>query len=198
MKNKKLIIFIILLVIMIILFILANKSYISNFFQDDFIFFKIFHNSDENNQIKTNSKYFGNNNYIFDVRYENLQIKNVNLGNTINQKTLVKEKVAPGTQGYFNIILKANRNSKYKIEFVSKNTKPQNLVFYLENSESKYSSLEELEKLLVGNIKSSTQKLIKINWIWEYSLNNMNDIVDTKDGQSLNKYNFDIYVIGEE
>ena len=198
MKNKKLIIFIILLVIMIILFILANKSYISNFFQDDFIFFKIFHNSDENNQIKTNSKYFGNNNYIFDVRYENLQIKNVNLGNTINQKTLVKEKVAPGTQGYFNIIFKANRNSKYNIEFVSKNTKPQNLVFYLENSESKYSSLEELEKLLVGNIKSSTQKLIKINWIWEYSLNNMNDIVDTKDGQSLNKYNFDIYVIGEE
>ena len=198
MKKKKLIIIIILVIIGIILFIFMKKSNIISTFQDDFIFFKIFSNTNKNNQITSDIEHFEGETYIFDVKYNNLQMKNVNLTNTINPKTLVKELIAPGTEGFFNVILKSNKNSKYRIRFVSKNTKPKNLIFYIENDDTKYSSLEELEKVLVGNIKANKQKNIRINWRWEYSTNNIDDFEDTKDGKNINKYNFDIYVIGEE
>lgn len=196
-KNIIIIISIIILVIIgIILFIFTKKSDIITSFQDDFIFFKIFHNS--NNQVKNNIKYHEKESYIFDVKYNNLQMKNVNLVDTINPKTLVKERIAPGTQGHFYIILKSNKNSKYNVRFVSKNTKPKNLIFYIQNDENKYTSLEGLEKVLAGTIEANKQEIIKVNWIWEYSVNNTEDMEDTKDGKNINKYNFDIYVIGKE
>ena len=125
-------------------------------------------------------------------------MKNVNLVDTINPKTLVKERIAPGTQGHFYIILKSNKNSKYNVRFVSKNTKPKNLKFYKENDKKSYNSLEELENELVGSLEPYKDKIIKINWKWEYSMNNIKDLEDTKDGQFIRKYNFNIYVIGKE
>lgn len=133
MKRKKLIIVIILVIIIVILFIFMRKSNIFNF-QEDFIFFKIFNNSKQNNtNINSDIEHTENKNYIFNVKYDNLELKNINLGETINPKTLIKEKIAPGTEGNFNIILKSNEILNYQIKFVSKNTKPKNLKFYKEN-----------------------------------------------------------------
>lgn len=66
MKKKKLIIIIILVIIGIILFIFMKKSNIISTFQDDFIFFKIFSNSDKNNQITSDIEHFEGETYIFD------------------------------------------------------------------------------------------------------------------------------------
>ncbi len=198
MKRKKLIIVIILVIIIVILFIFMRKSNIFNF-QEDFIFFKIFNNSKQNNtNINSDIEHTENKNYIFNVKYDNLELKNINLGETINPKTLIKEKIAPGTEGNFNIILKSNEILNYQIKFVSKNTKPKNLKFYKENDKKSYNSLEELENELVGSLEPYKDKIIKINWKWEYSMNNIKDLEDTKDGQFIRKYNFNIYVIGKE
>ena len=53
---------------------------------------------------------------------------------TIDKKTLVKEKIAPGTKGHFEIILISNRDINYKVIFENLNEKPQNLVFSIKGS----------------------------------------------------------------
>ena len=108
----------------------------------------------------------------------------INLLQTIDYKTLVHEKVAPGTKGELYIILTSNSTLKYKIDMKAKNQKPQNL---------KFSILEKQE----GTIKRGEQKKIKVMWEWQYETNKIQNKQDTKDGENIKKYEFEICTIGE-
>ena len=196
-KNKKIII--IYLIIFFILGIIINFIFFSNKFNysDDLIFFKLFGKGQDSQIDYKNFKIASNvNSYIFDVTYNNIDFKNVNILNTVDNKTLVNEKVAPGTEGEFNIILTSNRDTNYEIKFDSKNDKPKNLVFLVEGNKEIYKTLEDMQKILKGNIRKSEQKIITIKWQWNYTNGNEQDIQDTKDGINLSKYNFNIYTIG--
>ena len=103
---------------------------------------------------------------------------------TIDSKTLVHEKVAPGTKGEFYIILTSNSTLKYKIDMRAKNQKPQNL---------KFSILENQE----GIIKKGERKKIKATWEWQYETSKIQNKQDTKDGENIKKYEFEICTIGE-
>ena len=138
---------------------------------------------------------------IINVNYKNIDFRNINLSETINRETLIYEKIAPGTKGSFNIILEANKNSKYKVVFNSINKKPQNLKFKanINNKEiGKANTLEELQKYLIGYIRKDEKIDIRVNWYWEFEDNEENDKQDTKDAQYIKKYQFDINAIGEE
>lgn len=196
-KNKKIII--IYLIIFFILGIIINFIFFSNKvnYSDDLIFFKLFGKGQDSQIDYKNFKIASNvNSYIFDVTYNNIDFKNVNILNTVDNKTLVNEKVAPGTEGEFNIILTSNRDTNYEIKFDSKNDKPKNLVFLVEGNKEIYKTLEDMQKILKGNIRKSEQKIITIKWQWNYTNGNEQDIQDTKDGINLSKYNFNIYTIG--
>lgn len=200
--NKKALykITVFIIIILAILFLIILKKQKNEDLFQDFLFTKLIGNSnsrsylenDCNNEIK----------YIFDISYRNTKLKNVNLQNTINKNTLVNEKIAPGTQGSFDIILKSNKSTNYQIEFVSKNQKPENLKFKAK-CDNKYISeeknnLEDLSEYLKGNIYKKEEKIITIEWYWNYESSEKGNEQDTLDAQNLREYEFDIYTLGME
>ena len=116
----------------------------------------------------------------------------INIFTTLKSKKY--KKIAPGSKGSF--IIKFNRQPKanFEIKIKEKTSKPQNLVFYIEKQ--KFSSLEEMEETLNQNFINKEK--ITIDWEWEYYINEINDIQDTKDGENIEKYIFEIEAIVEE
>ena len=151
MKKKK-ILKILLILILILLFIkmIFFKSLSNSKIIEDFLFFKVL-----GDDLKVSEDIIDveEKEYRLNVNYKNIDFRNINLAETINRETLIYEKIAPGTKGSFNIILEANKNSKYKVVFNSINEKPQNLKFKanINNKEiGKANTLEELQKYLIG------------------------------------------------
>ena len=185
-KRKKVLFIIIIFILIIFLFQIMKRQ--KDKFQDELIFFKLFSvKQEETNQIYPV--------YDFYVSYKNIDFKNIYLANTLNPKNIVHEKIAPGIEGAFEMVLHTKQKINYRIQFKSINSKPQNLYFQLEGKDEKYTKLEDLESQLRGRI--TEKKKIKIYWKWDYDGNKMQDIQDTKDGQRIQQYNFIIYTIGE-
>ena len=83
--------------------------------------------------------------------------------------------------------------------------KPHNLKFIYQEKE--YNSFKELEEKLSGIIyANNTEKVVnlKIEWKWDYESGSTieeitnNDILDTKDAQTIQDYKFVINVSGEQ
>lgn len=201
-------IIIFLIVLFIILFILSSIKY--NFLQEDLLFFQFFHsihkseNSNIKEQVKTENSTDKNlqikeSNIMqigFNVRYKDTQLKDVNLLETINNKTLVYEKIAPGTSGDFDIVLNSKEDINYEINFKSENSKPSNLQFYTSANNKRYATLEELDDTLKGRIIENEKKVIHINWEWCYESSKENNEQDTIEAKKIREYNFSIYVKG--
>ena len=178
------------------------------FLQEDLLFFQIF-NSENQSTISVNTEKdtiieevnkeetsIDIKNIYFNVRYQNTQLRTLNLKETIDNKTLVYEKIAPGTKGSFNIVLNTNKNMNYKIVFESKNEKPSNLQFYTSQDNKKYATLEELGEKLVGRIIKKEEKVIPIYWEWVYEITEEQNKKDTLEATKIREYNFFIYVQG--
>ena len=224
MKSKKRIIIFIVLILILILFLSYFYNEKDDYFQDDITFFKLYGNNQtqsntnlnqNSNNIFNSNAYFDNyklissnknsfnqdnkNNYNLYIEPLEMQMTTINLMDTVDSKTLVHEKIAPGTKGSFNINVTSNQNINYKIKFESKNDKPKYLVFYKENSEKKYQNIEDMQNELNGYINAKEEQKIKINWEWQYETKEgdiLQDIQDTNDAQNIRSYSFDIYVIG--
>ena len=146
--------------------------------------------------------------WSFLVNGEEESIQNIQLGSTCNNETLLDNKIAPGTQGEFNIEIDATGSEvglQYNVEFEEKTQKPRNLIFIY--NKSTYANLQDLEVALKGiiNAKDETKKIsIPIQWKWEYETGNdekireTEDREDTEDGKISQNYNFDIIVTGTQ
>lgn len=208
------IVFIISSVMMFIISIFFYKDDVSSNFQDYLIFFKLFNNG-QLEQKKENVKNaqdlssqkdeFVPLDYYFMVDYEKINFRNINLLDTVNSKTLIKKKIAPGTSGSFNIILNSNQRTRYQIKVKSESEKPLNLKFYINGGKKEYSTLEELQDELVGILEKNIKKVIEIKWEWKYESTiagnseelRLQDLQDTIDGMKIQKYKFNIYVVGK-
>ena len=194
-KVTKYILIILILVFIIFTFFSLKRTDLI----DDFIIFKLFSDSNVNLEKIKKEKLNLNNSkeypiYEFNVSYKKTKLEGINLLDTIDNKTLVKEKVAPGTKGNFTIRIKSNEDINYEILFNSLNEKPKNLIF--EYKDIKYQKLEDLQKDLIGKIAKKETVDINISWEWEYKISSKEDIQDTKDGEKLKNYNFTIETIG--
>lgn len=200
MKRKWKKVFFVIIILLFIFVILSKNVKFKDVF-DDILFLKDFRRNEKEvsanpmNRIKENDSDVMQ--YIFEVSWKNTNFNRVNLTDTINSKTLINEKIAPGLEGTFDIILKTNANSKYYIKFENQTEKPKNLRFKDLNSQKETNTLEELEEVLVGNINRGDVKKVSIYWFWPYESDENEDIQDTKDSKNIGKYIFDIYVIGE-
>lgn len=200
MKRKWEKVFFVIIILLFIFVILSKNVKFKDVF-DDILFLKDFRRNEKEvsanpmNRIKENDSDVMQ--YIFEVSWKNTNFNRVNLIDTINSKTLINEKIAPGLEGTFDIILKTNANSKYYIKFENQTEKPKNLRFKDLNSQKETNTLEELEEVLVGNINRGDVKKVSIYWFWPYESDENEDIQDTKDSKNIGKYIFDIYVIGE-
>lgn len=194
-KVTKYILIILILIFLIFTFFRLKRINLI----DDFILFKLFSDSNISLEKVQKEKLNLNNSkeypiYEFNVSYKKTKLESINLLDTIDNKTLVKEKVAPGTKGNFTIRIKSNEDINYEILFNSLNEKPKNLIFKYKNI--KYQKLEDLQKDLIGKIAKKETIDINISWEWEYKISSKEDIQDTKDGEKLKNYNFTIETIG--
>ncbi len=172
-KRKRIIILIIIFIIILVAFYMIAQSKDIKF-QEDVIFFKLFGNS--NNVVQEKNS---NNQYEIKLTTKNKEIyRYIDLKETIDKKTLVHEKIAPGTKGNFDIILTSDSQMNYEIKILDENEKPKNFVFKITNEK--------------GIINANEIKKIEVNWQWDYETNKENDIQDTKDGKNLNNYYFEI------
>lgn len=175
-KKRNIIILIILFSIILVFLYQVNQSK-RNYYQEDLIFFQIL-NSSYSRKNSENVK-----EYNINLNKKETKYKKINLIHTIDEKTLINRKIAPGTQGKFNIILSSSKKLKYEIKIIDKNSKPQNLVFIINNPN--------------GIIYEGERKKVEINWKWQYEKNIESDNQDTKDGENLEKYEFEICTIGK-
>ncbi len=132
-------------------------------------------------------------------------IQTINLASTINNDTLVNNKIAPGTSGNFKINIDASEAEvgiNYKVEFTNEQNKPTNLKFIYNGLT--YNSIKEIENKLEGTINATEEnkiKTISIDWEWPYETGKesqilANDKIDTQDGKNISEYKFDCLVTG--
>ncbi len=128
---------------------------------------------------------------------------------TINMKSeLQNGKIAPGTNGSFDIIIDATGTEvgvEYNIRFLNETDKPRNLKFIYQDKV--YNSITELDEILSDTISMDNEnktKVITINWEWRYETGNtdeeiyQNDLIDTQDMQNISNYSFQIIVSGTQ
>ena len=185
LKNNRKKILVLILIFIIILCVLLKIAQAKDLnFQEDLIFFKLFgigniqeqENSQEENLNKENT-------YEVKVVKGKSSYKKIDLLQSIDMKTLVNEKIAPGTKGSFYVYLTSNEDMNYKMEIVDKNESPKNFKFEISEKQ--------------GKIEKNVIKKVEINWEWPYELSSKENVQDTKDGKNINEYEFEICTIGK-
>ena len=144
----------------------------------------------------------------FKVNGQKEEVQTISLGSTYDSSTLVNGKIAPGTEGNFQIIVDATGSDvgiDYKIKFSDETTKPANLKFYYQEVE--YNSILELGDALSGTINADDEnkpKTFDIKWKWNYETGSnpteiaSNDKIDTQNAQEITNYEFDVIVSGTQ
>ena len=174
-RKKIFILILIFIIIICMLFKITQSEKID--FQEDLIFFKIF--GEEKIKEQSNDK----SEYEIQVIKGESSYKEIELLQTIDVTTLVNKKVAPGTKGRFYVFLTSKSNVNYEIEILDKNKKPKNFKFKINEK--------------VGIIRKNEVKKVEINWEWPYEINIEENSQDTKDGESIEKFYFEICTIGK-
>lgn len=160
-RNNKIIKKVIVIIVVLIIICIIFRKPIEKNIKEDIIFFKIWNinNKKISDWIGDEIQEKENFQCVFNVEEQNkIEFKHLNLGKIVDNKTLVKDKIAPGTKGSFEIIINSYIDCLYQIKFKSLNKKPQNLTFQREGSLNKYYQIEELEKELKGRMNKRTKK----------------------------------------
>ena len=144
----------------------------------------------------------------FKVNGQKEEVQTISLGSTYDSSTLVNGKIAPGTEGNFQIKVDATGSDvgiDYKIKFSDETTKPTNLKFYYQEVE--YDSILELGDALSGTINADDEnksKTFDIKWKWNYETGSnptevaSNDKIDTQNAQEITNYEFNVIVSGTQ
>lgn len=144
----------------------------------------------------------------FKVNGQEEQVQKINLQSSYNNGTLVNNKIAPGTNGQFEIVVDGTGSDVgifYSINFTNEQNKPKNLKFIYNNVQ--YNSITELTQVLSGVINANEaekKKTFLIKWEWKYETGNTNeeiasnDKIDTNDGKTISNYTFDVIVSGNQ
>lgn len=147
-------------------------------------------------------------NWSFKVNDNEDKIQTISLKSTVNNETLVNNKIAPGTEGSFQIKLDATGSEvgiNYAIKFENETQKPTNLKFMYD--EKIFDSVTELQQSLTGTINANDEnktKTLTINWKWPYETGNTseeikeNDILDTENAKQISNYTFDVIISGTQ
>ena len=146
--------------------------------------------------------------WSFKVNDKDEKIQTISLKSTINNATISNNKIAPGTEGVFEIKLDATGSEvgiNYVIKFENESQKPTNLKFSYNGKT--YDSLTQLQQDLTGVINANDQSKVKslqIGWNWKYQTGStaqeiaQNDVIDTQNAKQFSNYTFDVIVSGTQ
>lgn len=129
----------------------------------------------------------------------------INLGEkTYTAQTIAEGKIAPGTQGSFDVVIDATGTEvglDYKVVAKNVQNMPANMYFVVDGTE--YKSLDEVAAAISGHFdaNAASKEVTKtINWKWDYETTTSkdgarttladNDTQDTKDGQAAKDFTF--------
>ncbi len=145
--------------------------------------------------------------WVFTLNGNSTSYKTIKINSNYDASTLVNGKIAPGTQGSFDIVLDATGSEvgvEYAVTFMNEKYKPTNMKFIFDNQE--YDSLKAIESNLTGTIDANaTSKKVTytINWLWDYETEDQNQIqandkIDTNEGTIGAIYSFDVVATGTQ
>lgn len=144
----------------------------------------------------------------FEVNGATAETQNIKLTPIQNLTTVAENKIAPGTEGSFDIVVdctEAQVGMQCSIKFENETTKPTNLKFQYENHLC--STLSELEEFLSWKINQNDKEkklTLTIKWKWPFETGNSeeeknrNNKIDTQESQTITNYSFDIVVTGTQ
>lgn len=133
-------------------------------------------------------------------------IENLTLAQTCDEKTLVNGKIAPGTQGDFDIVVDtsgAEVGINYEVTFSnnSEHALPKNLIFTLDGE------VWNFDKKITGTIDANAENKIvnhTVLWCWSYETADdegntiIGDMLDTNDGKNAFDYSFTVTATGTQ
>ncbi len=146
--------------------------------------------------------------WSFKVNESEEKLQTISLKSTIDNTKILKNKIAPGTNGKFEIKLdttEAEVGVNYLIRFENETQKPTNLKFTYNGVI--YNNLTDLGIALNGTINANDEnkvRTIQIDWNWEYQTGNSaneiatSDMIDTQDAKRIRNYTFDVIVSGTQ
>lgn len=136
-------------------------------------------------------------------------VTTISLADTISDSTIKENRIAPGTNGDFTIVVDATGSEvdlDYTVELLEETNKPQNLKFSYNGNV--YNSLSELissEEMFSGKIGHADQEMKKemfVEWEWPYESyddqGNILDDIDMQDGESISNYEFTLKINGTQ
>ena len=136
-------------------------------------------------------------------------VTTISLADTIKNSTIKENRIAPGTNGDFTIVVDATGTEvdlDYEVELLEESNKPQNLKFSYNGNV--YSSLSELiseETIFEGKISHSDENMKKeilVEWEWPYESfdenGNILDDIDMEDGENIANYEFTLKINGTQ
>ena len=101
--------------------------------------------------------------WTFKVNDNESQLQSINLASTVNNETLINNKIAPGTSGDFQIKIDATGSDvgiNYKVNFVNEKNKPQNLIFTYDDE--RYENVTDIAEELSGIIDANAEEKTKV------------------------------------
>ena len=136
-------------------------------------------------------------------------ITTISLADTIKNSTIKENRIAPGTNGDFTIVVDATGSEvdlDYKVELLEETNKPQNLKFsYNGNIYNSLSELISSEEIFEGKISyedENMKKEILVEWEWPYESydekGNILDDIDMLDGENITNYEFTLKIYGTQ
>lgn len=146
--------------------------------------------------------------WSFKVNENDEKLQTISLKSTMNNSSLLDNKIAPGTEGEFKIKLDATGievGINYVIKFENESPKPANLKFVYNGKT--YNTLSDLQTDLTGVINATDENKVKdliIGWNWKYETGttaeeiSKSDAIDTQNAKEINDYTFDIIITGTQ
>lgn len=136
-------------------------------------------------------------------------ITTISLADTIKNSTIKENRIAPGTNGDFTIVVDATGSEvdlDYKVELLEETNKPQNLKFsYNGNIYNSLSELISSEEIFEGKISyedENMKKEILVEWEWPYESydekGNILDDIDMLNGENITNYEFTLKINGTQ
>lgn len=146
--------------------------------------------------------------WSFKVNENEEKLQTISLKSTINNSSLLDNKIAPGTEGEFHIKLDATGlevGINYVVRFENETQKPMNLKFVYDGKT--YNTLSDLQTDLTGVINANDENKIRdlvIGWNWKYETGTSaeeilkSDTIDTQNAKDIDDYIFDIIITGTQ
>ena len=147
-------------------------------------------------------------NWNFVVNESEETTQTIDLASTLNNATLLGNKIAPGTNGSFTITIDGTGSEvgiQYDLEIKNETQKPKNLIFMYQGQT--YQNIKEIFKktsaIIDANAAEKTRQ-ITIDWKWPFEIGETpedklkNNQQDTNDATNIENYTFDIVVTGKQ